>query len=344
MSSFKLNVTTNNQTEGKERKVVDWNALNEHVVEAAGTATKTRSIPGVISGVYDLGEQKLEDAAIPVTDEKFQKAFPDFDGSEEQQAVVIAQYTNRTNVRFEKVDNKLCLRYVQNPVQQVALSVDFPQILVDKGQFFGNSKPLPLRLLYNGEFTTPGDKTKIVGRPFNLRDTKHDLGNNKSVWAFAKNNGLHKFADAAELLDENGLFNKERIGELIGKVVQFQVRVWMKPAKVGDKKFFTEDISLVGMVPEGVAIPEVPEGILHLVNLHGENDADAVKQMRVSIKNTMKRAINYDTSSLKAVFEAEAAAYGTKPAVDPARAAVQAAVKAAEVVPVPTNFDDDIPF
>lgn len=342
MSKFKLNVTTSNQTEGKERKVVDWNALNDHVIEVAGTANKTRSIPGVISGVYDLGEQKLEDAAIPVTDEKFKKAFPEFDGSEAQQEAVIAKYTNRTNVRFEKVENVLCLRYVQNPVQQVAIAVDFPQILVDKGQFFGNSKPLPLRLLYNGEFTTPGDKTKIVGRPFNLRDTKHDLGNGKSVWAFAKNNGLHKFAAAAELLDENGLFNKERTAELIGKVVQFQVRVWMKPAKVGDKKFFTEDISLVGMVPEGVAIPDVPEAILHMVNLHGENDAEAVKQMRVSIKNTMKRAINYDTSSLKPVFEAEAASYG-KPA-DPAKAAVQAAVKAAEVTPVAVNFDDDIPF
>jgi hypothetical protein len=343
MSKFQLNITTTNQTETKERKVVDWNAMNEHVVEAAGTATKTRSIPGVISGVYDLGEQKLEDAAIPVTDDKFKQAFPEFDGSQEQQDAVIAKYANRTNVRFEKVDNKLCLRYVQNPVQQVAVSVDFPQILVDKGQFFGNSKPLPLRLLYNGEFTTPGDKTKIVGRPFNLRDTKHDLGNNKSVWAFAKNNGLHKFAAAAELLDENGLFNKERVGELIGKVVQFQVRVWMKPAKTGDKKFFTEEISLVGIVPEGVAIPEVPEGLLHMVNLHGENDAEAVKQMRVAIKNTMKRALNYDTSSLKPVFEAEAASYGNKPA-DAAKDAVKEAVKAAEVTPVPVAFDDDIPF
>jgi hypothetical protein len=340
MADFKLNITTSNQTEGKGRKVVDWDAMNAHVVEAAGTAGKIRSIPGVISGVYDLGEQKLEDAAIPVTDEKFQKAFPEFDGSEAQQDIVVAAYAHKTNARFEKVDNKLCLRYVQNPVQQVAIAVDFPQILVDKGQFFGNSKPLPLRLLYNGEFTTPGDKTKIVGRPFNLRDTKHDVGNNKSVWAFAKNNGLHRFAEAAELLDEHGLFNKERVGELIGKVVQFQVRVWMKPAKTGDKKFFTEDISLVGIVPEGVAKPEVPEGILHMINLHGENDPDAVKQMRVSIKNTMKRALNYDTSSLKPVFEAEAASYGNKPA----ETAVQAAVKAAEVTPVAVDFDSDIPF
>jgi hypothetical protein len=65
--------------------------------------------------------------------------------------------------------------------------------------------------------------------------------------------------------------------------------------------------------------------------------------MRVSVKNTMKRALNYDTSSLKPVFEAEAASYGNAKA-DPAKDAVKAAVAKAEVVPVATNFDDDIPF
>jgi hypothetical protein len=112
----------------------------------------------------------------------------------------------------------------------------------------------------------------------------------------------------------------------------------MKPAKTGDKTFFTEEIKLVGMVPEGVAIPEVPEGLLHCVNLHGENDPEAVKQMRVSVKNTMKRALNYDTSSLKPVFEAEAASYSG------AKEAVKAAVAKAEVVPVQADFDSDIPF
>lgn len=332
-TNFQLNITTSNQTEGGARKVVDWDALNAHVVEVAGTANKSRSIPGVISGVYDLGEQKLEDA---------EKAFTGnaADEAAEIEKFPATYFKDGIDRETGKMARLKC--WPQKPVQQVAISVDFPQILVDKGQFFGNSKPLPLRMLYNGEFTLPGDKTKIVGRPFNLRDSKHDLGNNKSAWAFAKNNGLHKLAAAAELLDSNGLFNKERIGELIGKVVQFEFRVWMKPAKVGDKKFFTEDIKLVGIVPEGVAVPEVPEGILHLVNLHGDNDADAVKQMRVSIKNTMKRALNYDTSSLKPIFEAEASSYGNK--ADPAKEAVKEAVRKAEVTPVATNFDEEIPF
>jgi hypothetical protein len=333
MAAFQLNITNTNQTEGKERKVVDWNALNQHVVDASGTAKKSRSIPGVISGLYDLGNQKLEDA---------EKAFT---GTAADEAAEIAKFPAtyfKDGIDRETGKQARLKCWPQKPVQQIAFSIDFPQVLVDKGQFFGNSKPLPLRMLLNYEYTVPGTKEKIVARPYNLRDAKHDLGNGKAVWALAKNNGLHKLAAAAELLDANGLFNKERAAELIGKVVQFEFRVWMKPAKTGDKTFFTEEIKLVGMVPEGVAIPEVPEGLLHCVNLHGENEAEAVKQMRVAVKNTMKRALNYDTSSLKPVFEAEQAAYGNKPA-DAAKEAVQAAVKAAEVAPV-ADFDDDIPF
>jgi hypothetical protein len=332
MTAFKLNITNTNQTDGKERKVVDWDALNQHVVDASGTAKKSRSIPGVISGLYDLGNQELPDA---------EKAFTGSAADEEAEIAKFPATYFKDGIDRETNKPARLKCWPQKPVQQIAFSIDFPQVLVDKGQFFGNSKPLPLRMLLNYEYTVPGTKEKIVARPYNLRDSKHDLGNGKAVWALAKNNGLHKLAAAAELLDANGLFNKERAGELIGKVVQFEFRVWMKPAKTGDKTFFTEEIKLVGMVPEGVAIPAVPEGILHCVNLHGENDAEAVKQMRVAIKNTMKRALNYDTSSLKAGFEADAAAYGNKPA----ETAVQAAVKAAEVVPVePAAFDDDIPF
>lgn len=334
MADFKLNITNTNQTEGKERKVVDWDALNQHVVDAAGTADgEFRSIPGIISGLYDLGNQKLEDA---------EKAFTGTAADEAAEKAKFPATYFKDGIDRETGKQARLKCWPQKPVQQIAFSIDFPQVLVDKGQFFGNSKPLPLRMLLNYEYTVPGTKEKIVARPYNLRDAKHDLGNGKAVWALAKNNGLHKLAAAAKLLDANGLFNKERAGELIGKVVQFEFRVYMKPAKTGDKKFFTEDIKLVGRVPEGLTIPEVPEGILHCVNLHGENEAEAVKQMRVAIKNTMKRALNYDTSSLKPVFEAEQAAYGNKPA-DAATTAVKEAVKAAEVVKVEA-FDDDIPF
>lgn len=329
--NFKFNVTTTTTTEGKKDKVlVDWNALNEHVVEAAGTAKKARSVPGVISGIYDLGEQNLEDAKVVFT------------GTAEDEAAEIAA---RPGTYFEDgLDDKgkpaRLKRWPQKPVQQVAVTIDFPQIMVDKGQFFGKSDPKPLRMLLNGEFTLPGEKLKVVAKPYNIRETKYDA---EKTWAFAKNNTLHKLADAVGILDDNGLFKKERIGELLGKVAQFQFQVWMKP---GNKKahdgsvmtFFTEDIKLVGMVPEGVPLPEVPEGILHGVNLYGENDPAAVKQLRVAVKNTIKRANNYEGSDLQKFFEADGEQ--SQPKAETPKADVQPVAPKVQV----DDFEDDIPF
>lgn len=336
MTGFTFVTTTNTTTEGGNRPAVKWDELNAHVVEAAGGG-KVRSIPGVISGLIDLGEQNLEDAAIQTIDVQFRKKFPKYDGSDAQKAVVIADYAKRENVRFEMVDGVECLRYVQNPVQQLAVMVDFPQVLVDKGQFFGNSNPLPLRLPLNGEFTLPGEKVKVVGKPYNIKEMKHDIGGNKSVWAFAKNNGIHKLADAVGLLDANGLFTKGRIGELLGKVAQFQFQVYMKPGKSGGE-FFTESIKLVGMVPEGVPVPEVPEGILHGVNLYSENDADTVKQLRVAVRNTIKRANNYAGSPLSAMLEDGKAPQASEAPKEKVQGITPVAPKEDDL------DDDDVPF
>lgn len=336
MTGFTFVTTANTTTEGGNRKEVKWDDLNAHVVEAAGGG-KIRSIPGVISGLIDLGEQNLEDAAIQTTDAQFRKKYPKYDGSDEQKAVVITDYAKRENVRFEMVDGVECLRYVQAPVQQLAVMVDFPQVLVDKGQFFGNSNPLPLRLPLNGEFTLAGQKVKVVGKPYNIKEMKHDIGGGKSVWAFAKNNGIHKLADAVGILDANGLFTKNRIGELLGKVAQFQFQVYMKPGKSGGS-FFTETIKLVGMVPEGVAIPEVPQDILHGVSLYAtDNDPEAVKQLRKSVKDTIKRANNYAGSPLSVMLED-----GTPQAAP----TPQEKEKAPGIAPTPASEidDDDVPF
>lgn len=328
MTGFTFVTTTTTQTEGGNRPAVKWDELNAHVVEAAGNG-KTRSLPGVISGIIDLGEQNLEDAEHVFT------------GSAEEEE---AEIKERPNTYFKDGfddKGKACRLkcYPQKPVQQLAIMVDFPQVIVDKGQFFGNSNPLPLRLLLNGEFTLPGDKVKVVGRPYNIRETNHADKGQKAVWAFAKNNGIHKLADAVGVLDEDGLFRKHNIGKLLGKIAQFQFQVFMKPGKNGGS-FFTETIKLVGMVPEGVPLPEIPEGILHGVNLYSDNDPEAVKQLRVAVKNTIKRANNYEGSPLSSMLEGDAP---NKEEAAPARAEKPAGIapKAKEE----DAFDDsDVPF
>lgn len=337
MTGFTFVTTTNTQTEGANRPVVEWDKLNAHVVEAAG-AGKVRSIPGVISGLIDLGEQNLEHGSEVST------------ATEEEEAAEMAKQTQeeidaRSGVYFadgidQDTGKAARLRfYPRKPVQQLAVMVDFPQVLVDKGQFFGNSNPLPLRMILNGEFTLKGERVKVVGKPYNIKEMNHADKGQKAVWAFAKNNGIHKLADAAGILDDDGLFRKGNIGKLLGKIVQFQFRVWMKPAKSGDAKFFTEEIKLVGMVPEGVPLPEIPEGILHGVNLYSDNDPEAVKQLRVAVKNTQKRANNYVGSPLAAMLDA-----GQTHQAAPQEAPKEKVQGIAPKVQDPEAFDDDVPF
>lgn len=327
---FEFVTTTTTQNTGGARKEVDWDGLNSHVIEMAKTQDKPRSIPGIISGIIDLGEQNLDDAEMV------------FVGTAEDEAKAIAEKpATYFKDGFDDKGKPCRLKcWPQNPVQQVCVTIDFPQVMVDKGKFFGNSNPQPLRLLLNREFTLPGDKTKIVASPFNIRETKHELAGNKTTWAFAKNNGLHKLADAVGILDSNGLFTKNRIGELLGKVAQFQFQVYMKPGKQAGTAYFTENVKLVGMVPEGIPLPEAPEGTLYGVNFFpksGANNPEAVKQLRACIKNHMKRANNYEGSVIK--NELEALEGGSTPAQKPTGVAPS--------TPAPSEdegFDDDVPF
>lgn len=328
--------TGNAQTAGStERKVVNYKALNEHLVAAAGGG-KQRSLPGIITGIYDLGLQKLDDAAIQVTDGEWLKRFPEYDGTPEGEQAVIAK-AGREDARFEVFEGNMCFRYKQKPVQQVAVSVDFPQIVVDKGSFFGDSKPMPLRLILNGEFN------RLVQKPFNLRSMNHNQGKpGAAKWALAKNSQLHKLADAAGILDTDGLFKAERLDELLGKVVQFQIRLFFN-----DKGFYKEEIKIAGIVPEGLPHPELPEGVtLALVEMWGDNiDKTAALEARACIKNHQRKALNFVgdggvDSPLKAII-----GEGYKPDADkPAEAAKPTGIAPTAPAPENDDFDEDVPF
>lgn len=333
--------TGNAQTAGsQDRKQVDYKALNAHLVEAAGGG-KQRSLPGIITGIYDLGLQKLDDAAIPVTDAEWLKRNPEYDGSKASEEVVIAA-SKREDARFEMFEGAMCFRYKQRDVQQVAISVDFPQIMVDKGSFFADSKPLPLRMILNGEFN------RLVQKPFNLRSMNHNQGKpGAAKWALAKNSQLHKLADAAGILDTDGLFKAERLDELLGKVVQFQIRLHFN-----DKGFFKEDIKIAGMVPEGLPHPTLPEGVtLALVEMWGDDiDKTAALEARACIKNHQRKAVNFTTteadgtvkdSPLKGIIGEGYKADGDKPA----QAAKPTGIAPTAPAPENDDFDDgDVPF
>lgn len=321
--AFKTYATsTSAGSNNKDRPSVDWDAYNNHIVEACGTATKKRSIPGVISQVIDLGVQHRPD----YTEE--------YKGDDEE-----AEIAKDPSVSFFNEGGKRMLRRPQKPAQAVAIVVDFPSVTVDKGQFFGNSNPLPLRMLLNGEFSEEGPDGKrrnVVSYPYFLNLKKHDEG-----WGFAKNNRLHKLAEACGVLRDNGLFLPEDLDKLIGKVAQFEFRVWMKPSKKDpSRKFMTEEIKLVGQVPEGIPVPALPEGVkTGVVSLDPSEtvDVDLVKSLRVSIKNTMQKSPNWMGSGVQKVLDGGSSNESHPQASAPPTQSVDADGP-------DDSFDGDIPF
>lgn len=319
---FKMPTYKPERTSNPDRHDTDWDALNEHIAtQVAAPLNKPRSLPGVISGIYDLGIQQRDPFEGPWNEKDSKRP-----GAQE--------------FKDEKGDRMI--RVPSRPAQGVAITVDFPQITVDKGEFFGKSDPKPYRMLLNGEFselTLKGDKREsVVGRPYFLSETKDD---STGVWALAKTNNLHKLASACGLLDDNGLFKAERVGELLGKVVQFQISAFLKPSKSGDRKYLTETIKIAGVVPEGIPIPTLDPSLIHGLVMHGDVDMGAVETARASILNTCKRATNFAGSDL------EKALANRKPK-DTITAPASAPVPSPAPVADDSNDwpvgDDDIPF
>jgi len=177
-----------------EKKEIDFNALNIHTVETAQLQTK-ETLCGYVSAIVDLGTQKQEDAKL------------EFKGSKKEQSKLIEE---KPDTYFVEEDGKTYKCFPSKPVQCVVIAVDFPDIIIDKGQFFGESKPLPLRLWLGGQFYLQDGM--VVGRPTPLRLNKV-LGD----WSFSKTHLFHKMAVAAKLIDSDECFLPAQLDQPFGK-------------------------------------------------------------------------------------------------------------------------------
>ena len=309
---------------------VDWDALNKHVVDTAKTQDKPRSLVGIISGVIDLGEQKLPDAEM------------EFTGTAEQEQEEI---TKNSNTYFKdgeivKGGQKVKARlkcWPQKNAQCLAFTVDFPQIMVNKGEYLGieGSQPAPLRFILNGEFFNNGEIG--LGRDYPIKWEKLDDG-----WSLKRNSIPYKLASASELIVDGKPFLPENLPDLVGRAAQFQIQV-----KINEKGYLQEKIKFSGVVPEGLPIPEIDPSCLYTVEFDKENDPVAVKQLRKSIVNTIKKAVNYPGNVIQAQIEGTSEGEPTKQAESSSEKKSEAPAK----TPAPSDvedpfadFDDNIPF
>ena len=326
--SFVFNVegNGNSQVSNDNRPKVDWEALNQHVIDAAGTQNESKAEIGIITGIIDLGLQVQEDARMEWKGDA---------ASEEE------ELAKNPNQYFETLPNDKGVptrykRWQVKPCQQVAITVDFPSILVNKGQFFGdeNAQPLPLRMLLNGEFYLK-DVGKVVGKPYNIKEVKQADGS----WAFKNNTQLHKLAAATGVLNEKGFFKPGMLGNLIGKAALFDIQVFLKKGSDG-KSYFNENIKLSGKIPQIMVpmIPEIDKSLLFGVNFKGEQDTAVLKNLRQSVINTMKQAVNFEGSDIQKALGEAATQQPKQQEVKP----VQQPTKIIELHE--DDFDDSLPF
>lgn len=272
------------QKETSSEKKVDFDALNQYVVETAQLENR-ETLVGYVSMIVDLGTQEQEDAEVV------------FNGDEEDERKAIAEkpltyFKDDVDPQTKKPVRLKC--WPQKSVQAVAVAVDFPDIIVDKGQFFGESKPLPLRLWLGGQFYIEG-AGMVIGRPTPLKVNKK-LGD----WSLDQKHLFYKMAVAAKLIKPGEVFKPQQIDQLLGKAFQFEAQVFFKESK--GKRYYTEYVKFVSGLGRGQAEPELVTEPL-MIQFNKVNEEAAVKELRAHVVNTIKRASNYEGSVIQKQIE-----------------------------------------
>lgn len=281
------------QSSGTRTSTVDFDALNKYVVETADLQERT-VLTGVVSGIIDLGAQEQEDAAMK------------WEGSEEDEA---AEIEKNPATYFEDMRDPVTKkmqrmkRWPVKPTQCIAISVDFPDIMLEKGQFFGDkdAEAKPLRMYLGGQFYLVNDKVQVIGRPTPLREKK----NSKDQWSFDKKHLCYKMAAAAKLVDasKDEVFKPRDIDQLLGQAFQFEAQIYFN-----EKGYYTEDVKFIGALGRGQKAPE-GEVSQMLIQFNQPNKEEDLKELRSHVKNTIKRASNYEGSKIQAQLEKIEAAY-----------------------------------
>ena len=327
---------------------VDWNALNKYVVETAGLQ-KPEVLVGVLVGLVDLGEQEQEDAEVVFT------------GTAEDEQAEIAKSPNTyfengiDPVTRKKVRMK---RWPQKPVDCVAVAVDFPQIMLDKSQFFDGEaqEPKPLRMWLGNQFYLK-ESGQVIARPTPMKWSNLEKDRSKPPrFSLAQNHLFYKMAVDSKLIDPADVFTPDRIDELLGKAFQFQAQIFMRKDDSSDKEYLTEKVKYVGGLGRGQTAPEGATEPF-VVMFDTVNSEESIKQLRSHVINTIKRSSKYEGSVIQKQLEKDRTAKPVQsdthaevpetPAEKPAKAAKTKPKSDPTPKPEPVPAvpeDDDAPF
>lgn len=265
---------------------IDFEALNKYVVETADLEAG-ETLVGYVSNIVDLGTQKLPDA--------------EYDVDEGDEDLTIGELTDKYADEIEEgritkfdmaYDNgvKKIRKFVpQKNRQAVTYSVDFPDIILDKAQFFGqDSDPQPLRLWVGGEWWDKNEKERVLNSVIALKKTKDkDIG-----WTMHPLSQFYKMAVASKIIKAKQPFLPEMIDQLLGKSLQFKAQIFFNERN--GESYYNEKVNFVGGLARGQK--EIEDVKTHLIMFNQESDEDALRGLRKHVINTMARATNFEGS------------------------------------------------
>lgn len=330
--------TTVSQSSGTDRPKYDWDQINTYTVETANLQER-ETLVGVVCGIVDLGIQSQEDAEV------------EFKGSAEDEEAEIEKNPNtyfKDGFDYQTKKSTRMKCWPRKATQSVAVAVDFPDIVIDKGQFFGESNPQPLRLWMGEQFYMESTGT-VIARPTPLKVVNLEKDRSKkAVWSFSPLHLFYKMAKDAKLIKPGEVFVPNNIDQLLGKAFQFEAQVHFKEHK--GKEYYTEYIKYVGALGRGQAAPETENAFV--IQLDEKNDLGALKQLRSHVINTIKRAQNLNGSILQQELELEdnegivAVAAKEDPKVVKTEAKPSKVEKPKKFTPPPVDDDDtdSLPF
>ena len=294
---MKFTVVTNDagRSQSTTKSSVDWDKINAEkaareaaIIEMLETQNESISLSGVVSSYVDLGQQKRDD---------YQEVYDPNNDKHAEKLTKDSVIKDLYNDKLGKVVPTLCTP--SKPAKAFVLGIDFPQYMVDYGGEIGQR---PLRVFMGGKFfvknpdSAEDKKMAIVQDPMYMSE---NTNNPQGRWALPVNTKIAKMCVAAGLADKDGLVTKDEITKLLGKALQFELRIWNKLNTKKGTTHYTESIKFVGKLPKGMPEPVLDEKSIFGVNMMSANDPEMIKQLRAEHKNTMKLALNWEGSVLQ---------------------------------------------
>lgn len=271
---------------------VDFKALNNYVIETTD-CEQPETMNGYISYIVDLGTQKQPDAEYNIDEEDKDLSVEELEAkySEEIESGKIRKFALSYD---NDLKAKVIKKFVpQKDRQSYVYAVDFPDIMLDKGKFFGNEEGegKPLRLWSGGQFYN-GSKM-VVQNMIPLKITKDD----KIGWTMNTKSATYKMALASKLIKTGEPFMPQDLDSLLGQTLQFQVQIYNEKGKDGNE-YYKEKLKFVGAIQKKDKPFEDVE--THLIQFNQENDEKALKEVRKHILNTIEQATNFEGSAIQA--------------------------------------------